>query len=244
MSLHTPRDGTVRPKTGPERASPRTTWVDRALLFALVAAVLFAVAQMLPLSHMLERASLRAGLARRHLEPVAWPEFRLLDDAGRTVSRSDLAGTVWIADVFSLQCTDCRPLSGRIADVQQRLRDRSVRFVSFSIDRTTTAGALAQQRARYQRVDSARWTILQSDSEHVPHLLVALELAADLRLARAGICSLRPHFFLIDRRGQLRGTYAADDPRQLEWLASDADALASAGDGHTDANDESQGVTR
>lgn len=229
MSMRKHRTDAAPPERGAAGAHAHTAWVDRTIVLALACVVVFALTQLLPL-RALQRAGLRAGLAQRRMEPVEWPDFRLLDADGRSVARADLAGTGWIADILSLQCTDCAPLSGRIADVQQRLRERSVRFVSFSIDRSTTAGALAQQRARHRRVDPARWTLLQSDAEHVPRLLVALGLADDLAHARARVCSMRPHFYLIDRRGELRGTYAADDARQLEWLASDADALASAAD--------------
>lgn len=215
----------------PTKFRPR--WVEGLLVLALGASIALLVYGFVHALLGTRADERRADEPQRRMAPVEWPTFELVDPEGRTCSRAEFAGHVWIADVLSLQCTDCPPLTGRIADVQALLRDRSIRFVSFSIDRTTTSGALAQRRAMFRRIDPARWTLLQSDDEDVPRMLVELGLAADLRLARARICSLRPHFYLIDAQGRLRGTYSGVDSRQLEWLAEDADALASAaaGDG-------------
>lgn len=220
-----------------EHAAP-PAWIGVAAALCATIGLLLVASQLLRSTPALSLAKLRSGLPQRELAPLDWPEFQLRDQDGRGLSRADLQGTVWIADFLSLQCTTCPPLSGRIADVQERLRQRGVRFVSFSIDPSSSAGALQQQRAKHRRVDPARWTLLQADAECVPRLLCWLGLAQSPELARALICSLRPHFFLVDRQGRLCGSYSADDPRQLEWLASDADALASAGDGTPATSDE------
>lgn len=227
----------------PDPARP-PAWIGLAAAACAFGGLLLVASGILRSSPALSLSRLRSGLPLRELAPVAWPRFTLRDQDGQALSLDDLRGTVWIADFLSLQCTTCPPLSGRIADVQEKLRQRSVRFVSFSIDPSSSAGALQQQRAKHRRVDPARWTLLQADAECVPELLAWLGLAQSPELARAQVCSLRPHFFLVDRQGRLCGSYSADDARQLEWLASDADALASAGDGPTTKTDDTRGDHR
>lgn len=187
----------------------------------------------------------RATATGRLLVPLDWPDFTLTTEDQRRLSLRDLRGSVWIADVLSLQCTVCPPLSGRIAEVQERLQSKSVRFVSFSIDPSVKSATLAQHRAKYRRADPQRWTLLQADLRQVPRLLVWLDMAATEDLARALLCTLRPRFFLVDHQGRLRGSYDAEIPEQLVWLAHDADDLVLASEASAPAAPQpSQGDIR
>jgi len=69
--------------------------------------------------------------------PVLWqvPEYRLVDQDGRTRTPEELRGSVWIADFIFTSCKSvCPVLSAKMVQVQRAISDPRLKFVSFSVD--------------------------------------------------------------------------------------------------------------
>src|SRR5260370_20521440 len=66
--------------------------------------------------------------------PVA--DFRLTERSGRTVSRADLDGKIWIASFVFTRCTGpCPQVTGTMARVQSETAAKDgVQLVSFTVD--------------------------------------------------------------------------------------------------------------
>ena len=64
--------------------------------------------------------------------PVLWeaPEFSLTERGGRTVTRADLAGRVWVADFIFTSCAgQCPGMTREMAELQRGFSGAS--FISF-----------------------------------------------------------------------------------------------------------------
>src|SRR2546421_10383981 len=79
-------------------------------------------------------AAFRSGPRDEDLGAVA--DFSLTDQNGRTVSRSDLLGKVWVASFIFTRCTTlCPQVSATLSQLQQETSPKAgVMLVSFTVD--------------------------------------------------------------------------------------------------------------
>ena len=101
------------------------------------------------------------------------PDFTLIERDRRKVTRSDLLGTVWVANFIYTQCTDTCPLqSARMAVLQRDFAgERGLRFLSITVDPTRdTTAVLAKYAARYE-ADRSQWWFLTGDKPAIYALI-------------------------------------------------------------------------
>ncbi len=173
------------------------------------------------------------------------PEFSLTERSGRTVTRADLLGQVWVADFFYTRCPDvCSLQTAHLARLQAELPARvDERFVSVTVDpdhdRPTVLSAYA---ARFH-ADPRRWLFLTGPRPAIErlafdgfHLAVPLARRDGTRSPWAWIQPGRawahgghedadihalPHaakFALVDRQGRIRGYFDSTDWSDVERL--------------------------
>lgn len=168
-------------------------------------------------------ASLALGCAKPSESTAQLPSFSFIDQRGNPVTRTDLAGHVWIADFMYTSCQSACPLiTSRLVTLERRLRAPSLRFVSFSVDpEQDTSEALARYAARWNS-DEARWTLLRTTAVG----LAALTTNLKLELSRErGEPIHTNRFFLIDTDGKVVGSYDSSDDAALARLIEDASSL-------------------
>ena len=101
------------------------------------------------------------------------PDFTLIERDRRTVTRSDLVGTVWVANFIYTQCTDTCPLqSARMAVLQRDFAGGlGLRFLSITVDPTRdTPAVLAKYAARYE-ADRSQWWFLTGEKQAIYTLI-------------------------------------------------------------------------
>jgi protein SCO1/2 len=101
------------------------------------------------------------------------PDFSLIERDRRTVTRSDLVGTVWVANFIYTQCTDTCPLqSARMAVLQRDFAgEPALRLLSITVDPTRdTPAILAKYAARYE-ADRSQWWFLTGDKPAIYALI-------------------------------------------------------------------------
>jgi cytochrome oxidase Cu insertion factor (SCO1/SenC/PrrC family) len=101
------------------------------------------------------------------------PDFTLIERDRRKVSRSDLLGTVWVANFIYTQCTDTCPLqSARMAVLQRDFAgELGLRLLSITVDPTRDNPAvLAKYAARYE-ADRSRWWFLTGEKQAIYALI-------------------------------------------------------------------------
>ena len=157
------------------------------------------------------------------------PEFSLVERSGRTVGRSDLLGTVWLADFIFTRCSGpCPELSLRMRSVQQSLKNqgRDVRLVSFSLDPTYDTPAVLSAYARRYHADPNRWWFLTGSDEAQMHRFVKDGLhQAVARAPGDGTMIHSTYFMLVDQSGRMRAVYDGLDGGSKRKILRDIDRL-------------------
>jgi protein SCO1/2 len=162
------------------------------------------------------------------------PDFELKDQAGEMVRLSDMRGHAWIANFIFTRCGDICPLmSERMKTLQNRITDRRVRFISFTVDPDhDTPEVLAAYAKRYD-AEVGRWFFLTGERAAIwekiaPAFRLPLVEATDEEQsggAQPFIHSDR--FTLVDGDGLIRGHYDSSEAGEMDGLARQAVMLQS-----------------
>ncbi|MEK6675269.1 MAG: SCO family protein [Planctomycetota bacterium] len=152
------------------------------------------------------------------------PDFKLTECHNRPVSRSDLAGHVWLANFVFTRCSGpCPELTLRMRSLQQGLQDRNLdaKLVTFSLDPEHDSPDEFRKYAERFQADSNRWWFLTGASERDMHRLVKEGFLQ--AIAPGSVDEQLTHstyFVLVDRQGRMRAFYegqkAESKPRILE----------------------------
>jgi cytochrome oxidase Cu insertion factor (SCO1/SenC/PrrC family) len=107
------------------------------------------------------------------------PPFSLTERSGRTVSRDDLEGKVWVANFIYTKCTEtCPTQSLQVSRLQAEFSDApDLRLVSITVDpKHDTREVLAEYAAHYG-ADRERWLFLTGDKREIYCLAKGLRLS-------------------------------------------------------------------
>jgi cytochrome oxidase Cu insertion factor (SCO1/SenC/PrrC family) len=184
------------------------------LLLALgLAGGLFALGRARPLAEATPSAA-----ADLDVGPV--PDFALTERSGRTVTRADLLGKVWVAGFVFTRCNgSCPQVCATLARVQKETAgEPDVRLVAFTVDpRHDTPEVLRRHAERYQ-ADPERWLFLTGDRDTVYGLirtgfLLGVEENQGEARRPGNEVTHSSRLALVDRRGHVRGYF---DGRQVD----------------------------
>jgi cytochrome oxidase Cu insertion factor (SCO1/SenC/PrrC family) len=153
------------------------------------------------------------------------PDFSLTEASGRTVTRQDLAGAPWVADLIFTHCGGiCPTMSAEMARLSQSSSDLPARFVSISVDPERDTPEALEAYAQRFGADRTRWLFLRGDIGAVKKLatdgfLVPVGEGDTSQTGDEIIHSQR--FVLIDANSRVRGTYDVRDREAMLALRGD-----------------------
>jgi protein SCO1/2 len=157
------------------------------------------------------------------------PNFSLVERSGKKITLADLRGRIWIADFIYTNCADTCPLqTADMAKLQERwMHEGDVELVSFSVDPgRDTPRVLAKYADRF-KADPKRWLFLTGEREEIARLVedgFRLAVAPATR-GNNEIIIHSPRFVLVDRQGQIHGSYDNRDPKAMQRLKDEVAAL-------------------
>jgi len=148
-------------------------------------------------------------------EMVPISEFELVDQDGDEFSSSELRGKVWVADLIFTSCPEiCPVMSTTMANLQRRVTDPDVRFVSISVDPAVDTPEVLRAYADRYGADLGRWTFLTGTVDDVNRVVLrSFRLPMGDRMVRDdGRYDIlhTGRFLLVDRRATMRGMYSTD----------------------------------
>lgn len=152
-------------------------------------------------------------------EIKASPDFSSMNFDGRTVSRRDLDGKVYIAYFFFTSCGGPCPVMNSKANVLQAefAGEKDFRIVGFTVDPDNDN---VEQLARYAERYNAKpgvWSMLRNEKPVVAELASKGYMMGDADVP--AMHSTR--FALVDRKGMIRGYYdGMDDAKVAELRAA------------------------
>src|SRR5687768_6341592 len=107
------------------------------------------------------------------------PAFALADQHGKAVSKAALRGRVWVADFIFTSCgSTCPKMSAKRVELQKRITDPRVTFVSFSVDPERDDAATRKTYADKLGIDESRWHFVSP-----PDRTSAMKMAEAMRIA-------------------------------------------------------------
>ncbi len=140
--------------------------------------------------------------------------FTLTDSNGDPFSSDTLRGHVWIANFMFTSCTSiCPLLTTHVANLQRRLADTDVRFVSITVDPEVDTPATLAAYAERHGADPERWSFLTGPTQEVRRVVVEIlhgrmgqpdDRRPGFDIAHSG------KLLLVDRHGVVRGQYDTD----------------------------------
>lgn len=155
------------------------------------------------------------------------PDFRLTDQEGRTVTKADLKGKVWLVDFIFTRCGGaCPVMTQRMIELASKVKAPNVRFVGISVDPSYDTPAVFKEYAQRQGATDPRFIFLTGDVDGIYDLAQkGFHVAA--APARDGKPIMHDeHILLIDQEGEVRGAYMSNDPEAMTHLAADTVTLS------------------
>jgi protein SCO1/2 len=154
------------------------------------------------------------------------PDFALTNQSGQVITRSDLRGQVWIADIIFAMCAGpCPEMTRRMAELQTAIRaEQPVKFVTLTTHPEHDTPAVLQSYARRFLAQPGRWHFLTGTKQQIADLavrglkLTALEKEAEKQENLNDLFIHSTLFVLIDQQGRVRATFESDDPAMKSKL--------------------------
>ncbi len=147
------------------------------------------------------------------------PDFTLTERSGRQITKDTLAGKVWIADFIFTRCTgQCPMMSNQMKRLGREMKNIS--FISFSADPEFDTPEVLSNYASTYGADQARWLFVTGPKQEINRVATGLKFS---RIDEPMMHSVS--FVLIDRKGNVRGTYDTDDAVRVNRLKRDAQML-------------------
>ena len=155
------------------------------------------------------------------------PDFELIERSGRTVTRADLDGQIWIADFIFTNCGGTCPMMTYQMTKLEKALPQSVRLVSFTVDPTRDTPEVLAQYAAKNDVEGDRWLFLTGERDSLYRLaLEGFHLAVDDTIGT----EIEPithssRFALIDSRGDIRNYYDGTSLEAIDQIIGDVEIL-------------------
>jgi len=175
-------------------------------------------------------------------EAMVVPDFEVTDHTGKTFTRQDMLGKVWVCDFFLTRCNGVCPILGlTMSDLAEDLsKDEAfdgVRLVSFSVDpeydtleqlrqyRRTNLGVWARGSDERRAEIEQRWVHARAEDQEAFWTLVREGFKLGVGPAspedQSTPISHSGRLVLIDRQGNIRGYYDGLTDEHMPALLAD-----------------------
>jgi protein SCO1/2 len=152
------------------------------------------------------------------------PPFSLTERSGKSLSREELRGKVWIASFVFTHCAgQCPTVVASMQRLQRALRFKeNFRLVSVSVDPERDTPLVLAEYAQKASADPYKWLFLTGNKNEINALV-----ANGFRLSSGGDDAVNhsSHLVLVDGWGKIRGYYDAMEEGSVTTLLRDAKGL-------------------
>ncbi len=153
---------------------------------------------------------------KKNLDKEWLTKFRLTERSGKQMGSDELKGKPYVAGFFFTNCpTICVNQNKKVEVLQDKYRDKPIRFISISVDPEVDRPEVLQQYANRFSADKDQWLFFTGDMDYIGR--VGSEFFS------LGVLPKRhpEKFVLVTGEGKIHGYYTWSDPNQ--WLALQQD---------------------
>ena len=174
--------------------------------------------------HTLALLSLLAFLSPLRAVDPDYPvnNFSLTERNGRTVTKADLLGKVWIGSFVLVRCPDgkCPQVTQTMQKLQKDFASRKdVVLVTFTIDPDGDAPDELKRYADAHDADPDKWLFLTGSEDTIDGLMRSVYVRAGKDAKAAKEHALR--LVVVDKEGTMRGSYIGMKPTTGDTAADD-----------------------
>lgn len=156
------------------------------------------------------------------------PDFEYGDQRGAHVTKQSLLGRPWVANFIFTTCKSvCPLLTAKMVQLQRKMPDAPIAFVSFSVDPEHDTPMLLAAYAQQWAPEEKRWSLLATDAT-LNQTLAAFRVTAEANDSGQGLDPILHSsvFVLVDAKGTVRGVYDSEHREEFQALVRDARTLA------------------
>lgn len=147
-------------------------------------------------------------------------DFALTNQTGAVVTRSNLLGKVWLADIIFTRCAGpCPEMTRRMAELHGAIPPQSpVAFVTLTTDPLFDTPQVMLSYARRHGAQPGRWHFLTGTPRQIADFavqglkLTALDKEASKQVDPNDLFIHSTIFVVVDKRGRARAVLESDDP--------------------------------
>ncbi len=163
----------------------------------------------------------------------AVPPFAFTDHLGRATGNEVFQGHVSIVSFIFTRCESICPVTAmKMERIQEATKDLGgkLKLLSFSIDPAYDTPARLAEYAQRFKADPERWRYFTGPVEEMRAFVEGPFMTSMMVVGQtpsgAPDVAHSGHFFLVDKRGHIRGTYDSSDLPRLELMKRHARYLA------------------
>ena len=150
------------------------------------------------------------------------PPFRFTTEEGKTLTKEDMLGKVWVADFMFTRCSGpCPIMTSRMAELAKGLvKAKDARLVSITVDPENDTPAVLAEYGRRMTADPSRWIFLTGPKPEID-AFARKGMFQVLVYDDKGVPTHSTRFLVIDRQGRIRKTRNLDEPELVQKLFMD-----------------------
>lgn len=155
-------------------------------------------------------------------------DFNLINQNGKTITKEDFEGKIYIADFFFTRCqTICPIMAINMGDLQEKFKnDPDLKFLSHSVTPLLDSVPVLRAYADKNGAIDGKWEITTGDKKHI-YELARKSYFAVLDEGDGGDQDFihTEQFILVDKKGQIRGFYDGTEKEEMQRIIDDISIL-------------------
>ena len=156
-------------------------------------------------------------------EPIAAvPDFSFTTQEGKTLTKPDLLGKIWVADFIFTRCSGpCPLMTSRMVELSSKLaKNKDVKLVSVSVDPTYDTPKVLAAYASNVHADPAQWFFLTGPLKDVASF-TQQGMKQALVFEPGGAPNHSARLMVVDGKGMLRSNHDGNDPEVVQKVLTD-----------------------
>ncbi len=157
------------------------------------------------------------------------PSFQLTDQWGEPFNSEMLKGKVWVGYFFFSTCVSVCPIINRNAiDIQTEfLNNPDVLIVGFTVDPENDTPEALRKWGEKHEAQKGKWYFLTGDKETLYKLSIETFKLGVSEGDETHQILHSDKFFIVDRKGRIRGYYSGLDRNKVQELIADVHTVLS-----------------
>jgi len=174
---------------------------------------------------MLFRKSEQRGMMKE--PPIAEvPDFSFTTQEGKTLTKADLLGKVWVADFIFTRCAGpCPIMTSHMAELASKVaKTPNVKLVSISVDPAYDTPEVLAQYAANVHADPTQWYFVTGPLDKVT-TFTQQGMKQPLVSEPGAMPNHSTRFLVIDQAGMIRSCHDVSDPEAIQKILIDVGNL-------------------